>query len=129
MTKNSSLSDLLQSVSKVEIGAKQAIEKADKAQVEASATEKKDIHTRSNLTMIFLCGFFGVIILSAIFVWCYNQSVIGWTMELSKLGASENIKPPPFLELDKVLSIVISALGTSLGFIIGYYFKDKNSST
>ncbi|HAT5009352.1 hypothetical protein MMS95_13145 [Serratia sp. PGPR-27] len=128
MTNNSGLSDLLQSVTKVEKGARQAKAAADKAQVEASATEKKDIHTRSNLTMIFLCGFFGVMILSAVFVWCYNRSVVDWAMELSKLSAGGNIKPPPFLELDKVLSIVISALGTSLGFIIGYYFKDKNSS-
>lgn len=29
------------------------------------------------------------------------------------------------LELDKVLSVIIGALGTSLGFIIGYYFEEK----
>ncbi|MGY0378307.1 hypothetical protein ACW2AL_15650 [Providencia sp. PROV170] len=32
------------------------------------------------------------------------------------------------LDLDKVLAVIIGALGTSLGFIIGYYFKEKHSS-
>ncbi|WP_369311458.1 hypothetical protein [Providencia rettgeri] len=44
---------------------------------------------------------------------------------LSEKGMVEAASKVSLLELDKVLSIIISALGTSLGFIIGYYFKEK----
>lgn len=44
---------------------------------------------------------------------------------LSEKGMAEAASKVSLLELDKVLSIIISALGTSLGFSIGYYFKEK----
>ncbi|WP_369310309.1 hypothetical protein [Providencia rettgeri] len=44
---------------------------------------------------------------------------------MSEKGMAEAASKVSLLELDKVLSIIISALGTSLGFSIGYYFKEK----
>jgi hypothetical protein len=60
------------------------------------------------------------------FVLFYNWLVVEWAAQLKTAGLDEKIKELHFLELDKVLSIMISALGTSLGFIIGYYFKGKS---
>ncbi|HBH6930767.1 TPA: hypothetical protein KUN31_000115 [Enterobacter cloacae] len=99
---------------------------ADDAEGKANASSKHEGKTRSALTISFLIGFFVLIAFSGLFVLWYNNSVISWVIELKKAGvpdASTYLKP---LELEKILSIIIGALGTSLGFIIGYYFKEKN---
>ncbi|HEP0305448.1 TPA: hypothetical protein QIS90_001261 [Providencia rettgeri] len=87
----------------------------------------RDGKTRSTLTIWFLGGFFCLLVFSFLFVLCYNAYLVDWIIELKAKGidnAVDYLKP---LELDKVLSIIITALGTSLGFIIGYYFKEKQS--
>lgn len=86
---------------------------------------QRDGRTRSALTFWFLLGFFGLICWCFFFTLWYNNQAIKWIVELNKQGLSEEALKITFLELDKVLAVVIGALGTSLGFIIGYYFKDK----
>ncbi|WP_353242251.1 hypothetical protein [Providencia sp.] len=92
-------------------------------------TAKKEGETRSLLTLTFLGGFFGLLILFAIFVWFYNGRVVSWVLELKAAGVENAVDYLKPLELEKVLSIIITALGTSLGFIIGYYFKEKHSGS
>lgn len=99
---------------------------AEKAEEEALSSNQRESKTRSALTITFLLGFFVLLIFSFLFVLWYNSHAVGWLLKLKAQGIenpSELIRP---LELDKVLSILIGALGTSLGFIIGYYFKEKS---
>lgn len=99
---------------------------ADNAEGKANTNSKHEGQTRSTLTISFLIGFFALLALSGLFVLWYNNHVVSWVINLNKAGisdASTYLKP---LELEKVLSVIIGALGTSLGFIIGYYFKEKN---
>lgn len=117
------MSNLLDSLKK-QVG--KAEDAADDAEGKANSSSKNEGKTRSALTISFLVGFFVLIALSGLFVLWYNNSVVSWVINLQQAGvsdASTYLKP---LELEKVLSVIIGALGTSLGFIIGYYFKEKN---
>lgn len=104
--------------------------KAKRAAEDVENSSKKSIRseesTRHSLTFYFIIGFFMLLALSAAYVAFYNHLAVGWIIQLNKAGLIEQSNKIPFLELDKVLSIIISALGTSLGFIIGYYFKNKD---
>ncbi|EPC4930517.1 hypothetical protein [Vibrio vulnificus] len=96
-------------------------------QLLAALKDKSEINTRSNLTTYFLVGLFSLLILAGIFVLWYNHLSVQWMLTLKYSGiddAAERFKP---LELESVLSLIINSFGTSLGFIIGYYFKDKIS--
>ncbi|MEQ1965426.1 hypothetical protein ABLB69_20310 [Xenorhabdus khoisanae] len=85
----------------------------------------RDDKARTNLTFHFLWGFFALIVGCFIFVLGYNHLAIKWIGALNEQGMMELAASVKLLELDKVLSVIIGALGTSLGFIIGYYFKEK----
>ncbi|WP_109398912.1 hypothetical protein [Proteus sp. TJ1640] len=102
---------------------------AKSEEITLSNVAKKEGETRSLLTLVFLGGFFGLLILFAIFVWFYNGRVVSWVLELKAAGVENPVDYLKPLELEKVLSIIITALGTSLGFIIGYYFKEKQSNS
>ncbi|WP_151995428.1 hypothetical protein [Buttiauxella massiliensis] len=110
-------------------GVKNESQKVDKAADEIEAVVQAQIHrdgkTRSTLTLTFMRGFFGLLIFSFFFVLIYNYCAVQWSISLKAAGLLEESKSIALLEVDKVLSIMISALGTSLGFIIGYYFKEK----
>ncbi len=96
-------------------------------QLLTSLKDKSEIDTRSNLTTYFLIGLFSLLVLAGVFVLWYNHLSVQWMMTLKYSGiegAAERFKP---LELESVLSLIINSFGTSLGFIIGYYFKDKAS--
>ncbi|MDY9036654.1 hypothetical protein UZY92_22640 [Escherichia coli] len=97
-------------------------ESAGKAEENAVNSKHTDGKTRSALTITFLWFFF-----SCLFVLWYNNSVVNWALELKSKGVDDYVQYLKPLELEKVLSIMITALGTSLGFIIGYYFKDKEN--
>lgn len=88
-------------------------------------TAAKDSGTRSGLTYLYIISFFLLIILGGLFVLWYNHYVIEWAIKLQQNGLSQLADKVIPLELDKVLSILIGAFGTSLGFIIGYYFKES----
>ena len=95
-----------------------ADEKADKAELDAESHAQRDGKTRSTLTLTFMRGFFGMLIFAF---------AVYWIIDLKNSGLVEESTKLHLLEIDKILSIIIGALGTSLGFIIGYYFKEKHS--
>lgn len=125
--KSDSLSSIIGAFSGVEDDNKKYDENATELETKAFNSARDDGQTRNRLTNTFLKGFFGLLIFSCIFVLIYNYFAVGWAIALSQAKLDEAAKTINFLELDKVLSIIIGALGTSLGFIIGYYFKEKNS--
>ncbi|KAF6685019.1 hypothetical protein QPJ96_05990 [Pantoea agglomerans] len=86
----------------------------------------RDDKTRNTLTLSFILGFFGLLVFSCVFVLVYNNFAVKWAVKLNQNKVADIAASIHLLELDKVLSIMIGALGTSLGFIIGYYFKEKN---
>ncbi|EKS7193737.1 hypothetical protein [Enterobacter ludwigii] len=102
-----------------------ADENADKAESESHV--QRDGKTRSTLTLSFIRGFFGLLIFSCVFVLIYNWAAVYWIIDLKQAGLLNDSAKLNLLDLDKVLSIIIGALGTSLGFIIGYYFKEKHT--
>lgn len=104
-----------------------ADEKADKAEQDAESHSQRDGKTRSTLTLTFMRGFFGMLIFSCIFVLVYNWAAVNWIIDLKTSGLADESTKLSLLEIDKILSIIIGALGTSLGFIIGYYFKEKHA--
>lgn len=110
--------------------AREEAQQAKKAAEDEESSSKKNLRseesTRHSLTFYFIIGFFILIALGAVFVAIYNSLAVGWVIKLNAAGLVEQSNKVPFLELDKVLSIIISSLGTSLGFIIGYYFKNKD---
>ncbi|HEJ7189533.1 hypothetical protein I5N01_06760 [Serratia marcescens] len=100
---------------------------AERAENEALASRQRESKTRSALTISFLIGFLLLLVFSFCFVLLYNSFVVDWLMALKEKGIENPADLVRPLELDKVLSIIIGALGTSLGFIIGYYFKEKSA--
>lgn len=99
---------------------------ADQQEDDSKKGIEKDHHTRGVLTRWFLVGFFILIISCFLFTLWYNAYAVDWIIKLKQQGLNEDANKISFLELDKVLAVIIGALGTSLGFIIGYYFKEKN---
>lgn len=104
-----------------------AKKEADDQESSSLNSLQRDGRTRSALTFWFMVGFFGLIAGCFFFTLWYNNLAVGWIIELQKEGLPEEAKGITLLELDKVLAVVIGALGTSLGFIIGYYFKEKQN--
>lgn len=102
-------------------------DKANTVEENARLNIHRDGRTRSALTITFLVGFFLLIVGCFLFVLIYNSYAVSWIKELDSQGLKEYAAKVTFLELDKVLAVIIGALGTSLGFIIGYYFKDKQN--
>lgn len=123
--KTTELSSILDKLHEVKTDSVLADEHADKAEAESHVV--RDGKTRSTLTLTFMRGFFGLLVFSCFFVLIYNWATVHWIVELKKAGLAEDASKLNLLELDKILSIVIGALGTSLGFIIGYYFKEKHA--
>lgn len=103
--------------------AQKAAEKVESSSKERLRSEEE---TRHSLTFLFIVGFFSLICAGSLFVAAYNALAVGWIIKLNAAGLVEQSQKITLLELDKVLSLIVSALGTSLGFIIGYYFKNKD---
>ncbi|EOX4413278.1 hypothetical protein ACMHY1_001590 [Vibrio alginolyticus] len=101
----------------------------EKLETETTQQDKQhDPKTRSELTMKFVVFFFSLLAASYLFVLMYNEAAVTWMIRLKDKGLDEAAKAVTLLDFQAVISLVISGLGTSLGFIIGYYFKDKNSN-
>lgn len=76
--------------------------------------------TRRRFALYFLIGYFALLLLVLVFIFLYNKWVI-----ISALKAGiPGILPTQLLDLERILFLVTSAFGPTLGFIIGYYFKD-----
>lgn len=102
-------------------------EGVDALEASPDNTKVRDGKTRSTLTLTFMIGFFGILIFSCLFVLLYNWAAVNWAIHLAQAKLEKDALGVQLLEVDKILSIMIGALGTSLGFIIGYYFKEKHS--
>ncbi|EIO4081394.1 TPA: hypothetical protein ACMDVU_003225 [Vibrio parahaemolyticus] len=103
------------------------LQRLDDLEKEIRQQDKQhDPKTRSELTMKFVAFFFLILAGSYIFVLIYNEFAVTWMIRLKEKGLDESIKNITLLDFQAVISLIISGLGTSLGFIIGYYFKDKN---
>jgi hypothetical protein len=121
----SSIGEALRKIQEAQAQHEQVKRKADEQENSSLGALQRDGKTRSALTLWFLVGFFGLIAGCFLFTLWYNDNAVRWILELQKQGLSDEANRVSLLELDKVLSVIIGALGTSLGFIIGYYFKDK----
>ncbi|MEQ4664421.1 hypothetical protein ABN067_23020 [Providencia rettgeri] len=95
---------------------------------EKASIEQAEGKDRGKLTTYFVWGFFALLLWSFLFVLVYNWIAVWWAIDLHDRGMVDVASKVTLLELDKVLSLIISALGTPLGFIIGYYFKEKRST-
>lgn len=121
-----SLGDVLKKIKETQAQHERVKKEADEQESSSLGALQRDGKTRSALTFWFMIGFFGLIGGCFFFTLWYNDNAVRWIVDLHKQGLYEEAKNITLLELDKVLAVVIGALGTSLGFIIGYYFKDKS---
>jgi hypothetical protein len=64
---------------------------------------------RAVIALIFVCGYIGLVLLATIWIPLYNKWV----------GHAQPI------DLDKTFSQLGALLGTPLGFVVGYYFKEN----
>jgi len=89
---------------------------------------EKEGGARNWLAIAFISGLFILILLAAIYVVLYNNSVL----ELAIKAKEKNIELPmenfEFLSFESIFSMIFNVFGTPLGFIIGYYFKEKISN-
>ncbi|HAV1511050.1 TPA: hypothetical protein ACN341_004504 [Vibrio parahaemolyticus] len=83
--------------------------------------------TRNWLTTGFISGLFLLIVLSAVYVVYHNNQLIELVIRAQDKGISIDPSDIGFLSFESVYSLLFNSLGTSLGFIIGYYFKEKVS--
>ncbi|HBR2129043.1 TPA: hypothetical protein MG510_16535 [Klebsiella pneumoniae] len=121
------INKFLNKIDAVENETSKVEEGVDALEANSDNTRVRDGKTRSTLTLTFMIGFFGILIFSCLFVFLYNWAAVNWTIHLSQAKLEKDALGVHLLEVDKILSIMIGALGTSLGFIIGYYFKEKHS--
>ncbi|MDF7789594.1 hypothetical protein CG435_10840 [Pantoea ananatis] len=119
-------SSLAEKIKKAREEAHLAQKAAEKVESSSKERLRSEEETRHSLTFLFIVGFFSLICSGALFVAAYNALAVGWIIKLNSAGLLEQAQKISLLELDKVLSLIVSALGTSLGFIIGYYFKNKD---
>ncbi len=77
--------------------------------------EHKD-KTRSKISLIFVCSYVGLIALVFIVSLIYNQIIILNDKQLNLL-----------LEPKDIVLVITSAIGTSVGFVVGYYFKGEEN--
>lgn len=106
----------------------QSKDKVDELEQELGKKLKENEHkTRSWLTTGFILGLFSLIILSSFYVVYHNEHVIDLAIKAKENGITVNDNDLRFLSFESVYSLLFNSLGTSLGFIIGYYFKEKSS--
>lgn len=104
---------------------RKAADETDRKERKINEQYQQDDKARNTLTFHFLWGFFALISGCFLFVLIYNSTAVKWIEALDAKNIKDATNYIKLLELDKVLSVLIGALGTSLGFIIGYYFKEK----
>ncbi len=88
---------------------------------------KKDDTTRSHLTWLFIAGLFGLILLSGVYVIWHNNSLIELSIRAKEKDLNLPLEEFKLLSFESIYSQIFNTFGTSLGFIIGYYFKEKTS--
>ncbi|MEZ8304259.1 hypothetical protein AB6C61_10460 [Vibrio splendidus] len=92
-----------------------------------NASKAKEDSTRSWLTTGFIFGLFLLIVLAAVYVMEHNAQVVHLTIEAKEKGLDVPLDNLSFLSFESIFSLIFNSFGTPLGFIIGYYFKEKVS--
>ena len=87
-----------------------------KEEIETFSPVKEVGKTRSKIATTFVRWYFFLLVGVLIFLVVYNAVVLILN------------KPELILEPKDLLLIVTTAIGSPLGFVIGYYFKDGDSS-
>ena len=82
---------------------------------------KHDKETKREITKLFLNWYFWLIILSFIFCLAYNWIVALLNVNLNAL----KIELIPYIEVSNTVSLITTTLSSGVGFVIGYYFKNK----
>ena len=72
---------------------------------------------RTELARVFVYGFFGLLAITIIFVPLYNIFAV-------QVSDSEAL----IIKLPEILTLIGSVVGTSLGFVTGFYFKSLSDS-
>lgn len=80
---------------------------------------RHDSESRLRITTLFLKWFFSLILFSFLFSAAYNF-VAAWINTNRDL--TDKI---PLLDVSNTVSIVTTTLSSGVGFVIGYYFKNK----
>lgn len=104
-------------------------EKSKIEEKEALLLEKEIKHkeqdTRTTVTLSFLIGLFLLIGIAALYVVYYNNNIVSLAIVAKSHGIELDPSSFTFLSFESIFSLIFNALGTPLGFIIGYYFKAK----
>ncbi|MBU2892855.1 hypothetical protein KO495_05900 [Colwellia sp. D2M02] len=87
--------------------------------------KEKEHSARSWLTTTFILGLFILIILAGFYVVYYNENVLAISLKLKESNIDLDTASLKFLSFDSIFSLIFNSFGTPLGFIIGYYFKEK----
>lgn len=91
-------------------------------------SDKHDREAKLDITKMFLWFFFLSGLFVFLFCFAYNAYFTYWAGECikhCKINETCDFCNVELLNVLNVISAVTTALGTALGFIIGYYFKDK----
>lgn len=91
--------------------AKSEVEKA-----EPYNPKKQEDTTRSKLALIFVIGYF-IILGAGIFLVLVNNFLVEYFH-----FATDSI-----ISVKDIISVISGTIGTSLGFVVGYYFKSSES--
>lgn len=87
-----------------------------------------DSNSRLEITKLFLKWYFFLIAGSFVFSLVYNFGTAYINGHITKrlIDANKNIEGLlPFLDVSNTVSIITTTLSSGVGFVIGYYFKNK----
>ncbi len=80
--------------------------------------ERKENYTRHKLAMIFTAGFFIVLVVVWLSAMAYNALLLKYVC--SAIACDEQ-----FVHPTDAVTLIAGTVGPSLGFVVGYYFKEK----
>lgn len=106
------------------VGEKSKIEEKESRLLD-SQMKHKEQNTRTSVTLCFLVGLFILIGVGALYVVYYNNNIVSLAIVAKSHGIELDPSSFTFLSFESIFSLIFNALGTPLGFIIGYYFKAK----
>jgi ABC-type Fe3+ transport system permease subunit len=84
--------------------------------------EKHDHESRLKITQLFLKWYFALIVFSFCFAIVYN-----FAAAYMNDGTNVENNYLPYLDVSNTVSIITTTLSSGVGFVIGYYFKNKGS--
>lgn len=112
MTLQKDIKELQRNVQKALKEAKKEVDTA-----EPYNPKKQEDTTRSKLALIFVWGYF-IILGAGIFLVLVNNILVEYL----------KLKPEVLIDIKDFIPMITSAIGTSLGFVVGYYFKSSEGN-